>query len=58
MRYQHAIRGIEALSQNVDSMLIINNETLREKYGNLKLQKLSQKPTIFLPQRLKVLPKL
>lgn len=37
MRYQHAIRGIEALSQNVDSMLIINNETLREKYGNLKI---------------------
>jgi len=36
-RYQYAIRGIEALSQNVDSMLIINNETLREKYGNLKI---------------------
>ena len=37
MRYQHALRGIEALSQNVDSILIINNETLREKYGNLKI---------------------
>jgi len=37
MRYQHALRVIEALSQNVDSILIINNETLREKYGNLKI---------------------
>ncbi len=36
-RHQYAIRGIEALSQNVDSMLIVSNETLREKYGNLKL---------------------
>lgn len=36
-RYEYALRGIEALSQNVDSMLIINNETLREKYGNLKI---------------------
>ncbi|HPY81912.1 MAG: cell division protein FtsZ [Bacteroidales bacterium] len=36
-RYEYALRGIEALSQNVDSMLIINNETLREKFGNLKI---------------------
>lgn len=36
-RYDFALKGIEALCQNVDSMLIINNETLREKFGNLKI---------------------
>jgi cell division protein FtsZ len=36
-RYQYAIKGVEALREHVDSMLIINNETLREKYGNLKI---------------------
>lgn len=36
-RYKHAMHGVEALSQNVDAILIINNETLREKYGNLKV---------------------
>ena len=36
-RYDYAINGIEALANCVDSMLIVNNETLREKYGNLKI---------------------
>lgn len=36
-RLQQAIEGINALKQNVDSLLIINNEKLREMYGNLKL---------------------
>ncbi len=37
-RMESAIRGVEALSQNVDSILIINNETLRNLYGELKLR--------------------
>lgn len=36
-RYQNALRGIEALSQSVDSILVVNNQTLREHYGDLKL---------------------
>lgn len=36
-RLQQAIEGINELKQNVDSLLIINNEKLREMYGNLKL---------------------
>lgn len=36
-RLQQAINGINALKENVDSLLIINNEKLREMYGNLKL---------------------
>ncbi|MCQ2960413.1 MAG: cell division protein FtsZ [Bacteroidales bacterium] len=37
-RMESAIRGVEALSQNVDSILIINNETLRELHGALKIR--------------------
>jgi cell division protein FtsZ len=47
VRYHHALRGIEALSQNVDSMLLINNETLREKLVILKLAKLLVEPMIY-----------
>ncbi len=36
-RLQQAIQGINELRDNVDSLLIINNEKLREIYGNLKL---------------------
>src|SRR6266542_2039755 len=36
-RLQQAINGINALKENVDLLLIINNEKLREMYGNLKL---------------------
>jgi cell division protein FtsZ len=36
-RLQQAIQGINELKENVDSLLIINNEKLREIYGNLKL---------------------
>ncbi|MFO7868808.1 MAG: cell division protein FtsZ [Bacteroidales bacterium] len=36
-RYNYALKGVESLREHVDSMLIINNETLREKYGNLKI---------------------
>ena len=36
-RLQQAIQGINELKENVDSLLIINNEKLREMYGNLKL---------------------
>lgn len=36
-RFQQAIQGINELKENVDSLLIINNEKLREIYGNLGL---------------------
>jgi len=35
-RYGHAIDGIEKLRENVDTLLIINNDKIREMYGNLK----------------------
>ncbi|WP_341651711.1 cell division protein FtsZ [Blattabacterium cuenoti] len=35
MRLQQAQKGIEALRQNVDSLIVINNDKLRELYGNL-----------------------
>jgi cell division protein FtsZ len=36
-RLQQAIHGINELKEHVDSLLIINNEKLREIYGNLPL---------------------
>ncbi|OFX59715.1 MAG: cell division protein FtsZ [Bacteroidetes bacterium GWA2_30_7] len=36
-RINQAIEGIAALKEHVDSLLVINNERLREIYGNLKL---------------------
>ncbi|PLW94426.1 MAG: cell division protein FtsZ, partial [Marinilabiliales bacterium] len=36
-RRQQAEIGIEAIRENVDSLLIINNDKVREFYGNLKL---------------------
>lgn len=36
-RINQAIEGISALKEHVDSLLVINNEKLREIYGNLKL---------------------
>jgi cell division protein FtsZ len=36
-RLNQAIQGINELKENVDSLLIINNEKLREIFGNLKL---------------------
>lgn len=35
-RYNHAMEGIEKLRENVDTLLIINNDKIREMYGNLK----------------------
>jgi len=35
MRLEHAERGIEKLQKNVDSLIVINNDKLRELYGNL-----------------------
>lgn len=37
-RMNNAIRGVEALRQNVDSVLVINNESLTELYGSLKFR--------------------
>lgn len=36
-RINQAIEGIDELSKNVDSLLVINNEKLREIYGNLNV---------------------
>jgi cell division protein FtsZ len=36
-RIQHAIRGINEIKDHVDSLLVINNDKLREIYGNLKI---------------------
>ncbi len=36
-RLQQAVDGIKNLEENVDSLLVINNEKLREIYGDLKL---------------------
>lgn len=36
-RKQQADEGLEALRQNVDTLLIINNDKLRMMYGNLKM---------------------
>jgi len=36
-RLNQAIQGINDLKEHVDSLLIINNEKLREMYGNLRL---------------------
>ncbi|MBL0308243.1 MAG: cell division protein FtsZ [Bacteroidetes bacterium] len=36
MRYNHATDGIGKLKENVDTLLIINNDKIREMYGNLK----------------------
>lgn len=35
-RYNSAIEGIERLRDNVDTLLIINNDKIREMFGNLK----------------------
>lgn len=35
MRMNQAEKGVEALRQNVDSLIVINNNKLREVYGNL-----------------------
>ena len=35
-RYKQAIDGIYELKDNVDSLLVIDNEKLREMYGNMK----------------------
>ena len=38
IRYEQAFRGIEELSRNVDSLLVINNENSVEMYGRLSLK--------------------
>lgn len=36
-RTEHAVKGVEELRQNVDSLLVINNENIQEIYGKLTL---------------------
>ena len=47
-RSQQAKEGIEQLRQNVDSLIIINNEKLRELYGNLGFKQGFAKADIIL----------
>jgi len=42
-RIKQAIDGINELRQNVDSLLVINNQKLREVYGDLKLAEAFEK---------------
>lgn len=42
-RISQAIEGISALKDHVDSLLVINNEKLREIYGNLKVSNAFEK---------------
>ena len=44
IRYEQAFRGIEELSRNVDSLLVINNENIVEMYGRLSLEQAFGKP--------------
>ena len=34
-RYEQALQGVERIREHVDSLLVINNEKIREIYGNL-----------------------
>jgi len=34
-RYEQALKGVERIREDVDSLLVINNEKIREIYGNL-----------------------
>lgn len=36
-RFNHALEGIQEMQNYVDSLLVINNERIREIYGNLQL---------------------
>lgn len=38
VREKQALEGIEELRQNVDSLIVINNDKLREVYGNLSFR--------------------
>lgn len=42
-RIKQAIEGIDELKQNVDSLLVINNQKLREVHGDLKLAQAFEK---------------
>jgi cell division protein FtsZ len=42
-RINQAIEGINAMKDHVDSLLVINNEKLREIYGNLKVSNAFEK---------------
>ena len=42
-RINQAIEGINELKDHVDSLLVINNEKLREIYGNLKVSNAFEK---------------
>ena len=37
-RHRHAIEGLEQLKKNVDSILVISNDKVKEIYGNLTLK--------------------
>lgn len=38
MRYEHAMQGVNELNQWVDSLLVIDNERLRQLYGKLPMK--------------------
>ncbi|MDR2962167.1 MAG: cell division protein FtsZ [Bacteroidales bacterium] len=52
-RLEQAIKGIETLSAHVDSLLIINNNSLSEMYGNLKMSEAFSKADSILTTAVK-----
>lgn len=42
-RMKHAQLGIEELKRHVDTLLVINNDKLRQQYGNLKMKEAFEK---------------
>jgi cell division protein FtsZ len=43
LRFEQAVEGINEISNYVDSLLIVNNEKLREIYGDLKISQAFEK---------------
>jgi len=37
-RHRHALEGLEQMKNNVDAILVISNDKLRDMFGNLKIQ--------------------
>lgn len=47
LRHRYAQEGLEELKQNVDSLIVISNDKLREIHGNLTISKLLARQIIF-----------
>ena len=57
LRLDQAELGLENIKKNVDALIVINNNKLREVYGNLGFKLVSQKLTRFYPRQQGGLPR-